>query len=97
MTGTHNDGSGQMLKNALATSFPNIVDNFIPLFYLLLGFSTITAFYVVGIQCFEYIRHGSSRYFHVFAVCMFLVFSFIPSDFAVDVMGVFGACLLESY
>ena len=67
---------------------------FMPIFYCLLGFSTITAFYTVGLSCAEYIhRHGRIA-FHIVAVAAFLYFSRYESDLSYQIMAIIGALLL---
>jgi alanine or glycine:cation symporter, AGCS family len=67
---------------------------FMPIFYCLLGFSTITAFYTVGLSCASYIHHHGRTCFHIIAVCSFLYFSRYESDLSYQIMAIIGALLL---
>ena len=64
-----------LIQSALATQFPYMYI-FMPIFILILGYSTVIAFYCVGLKCakFLYPKLGT-WFFNFFAILMFLLFA----------------------
>lgn len=83
-----------LVQNALATFFP-YMEYFIPLFLFLLGYSTINAYFCVGMQCAESLspRYGRPLFF-IYGSSTLLFFSFFDSMVAQSVMQIVGGLLL---
>jgi len=68
---------------------------FIPLFFIVTGYTTIIAYFVVGIKCARYLApRWGKRVYIVYGIAAFTFFSFIPQSQALLVMSVSGALLL---
>ncbi|MEI8125770.1 MAG: amino acid carrier protein [Parachlamydiaceae bacterium] len=89
----HIDGS-QLVQTALSQYFP-FMHIFMPLFLLIVGYTTMIAYFCVGIKCarFLYPKHGA-RLYMVYGVMALVFFSFFDQTQALLVMSVAGACLL---
>lgn len=84
----------QLIQTALGSYFP-YMDFFIPFFFIVTGFTTIIAYFVVGIKCARYLAPRYGRTFYIFyGTSAFIFFSFIPQNQALLVMSVSGAMLL---
>lgn len=85
---------GMLVQTALAQYFPGM-HFFMPCFLFLLGYSTINAYFCVGLKCAE---HLSPRYgrglFYAYAVISLTIFSFFDSTQAQSLMAIVGALLL---
>lgn len=83
-----------LVQAALATTFDN-VGWFMPLFIFLLGYSTINAYFVVGLTCAQYLggKVGKAIYFG-YACCVLILFSFVDPTVAQTVMTSVGGLLL---
>lgn len=68
---------------------------FLPLFLLLAGFTTIIAYFCVGLKCARYLspKYGERLYF-LYAFSSFLFFSFFDQTKALLVMSLSGSLLL---
>ncbi|NGX60825.1 MAG: Amino-acid carrier protein AlsT [Chlamydiae bacterium] len=84
----------QLIQAALSQYFP-YMNVFLPFFFIVTGYTTIIAFFVVGLKCAQYLmpRGGKSVYL-VYAITSFLFFSFIPQGHALLVMSICGFMLL---
>jgi alanine or glycine:cation symporter, AGCS family len=84
----------QLVQSALSESFP-FMRFFMPLLLCLLGFSTITAYFTVGLKCAKFLspRRGPAIY-ALYAVAAFILFSFLDPLYALGVMTLAGALLL---
>jgi alanine or glycine:cation symporter, AGCS family len=68
---------------------------FIPLFFIVTGYTTIIAYFVVGIKCARYLApRWGRRIYIVYGTAAFIFFSFIPQSQTLLVMSVSGALLL---
>jgi AGCS family alanine or glycine:cation symporter len=83
-----------LVQAALGTYFP-YMDFFMPFFIFLLGYSTIIAYFVVGLNCAQYLspKWGKNVYY-VYAVAAFVTFSFVETHQALSVMAIVGCLLL---
>lgn len=86
--------TGMLVQTALSNYFP-YMHYFMPFFLFLLGYSTITAYFCVGLKCAEFIsqKWGKGLYF-AYAVIMLGTFSFVDTTQAQTVMSVAGGLLL---
>ena len=86
--------TGMMVQTALAQYFP-YMQYFMPFFLFLLGYSTINAYFCVGLKCAEHLSPtwGRSLYY-AYSVLVLLVFSFVDTLQAQTVMSVAGGLLL---
>lgn len=84
----------EIVQLAFEKYFP-YMQYFLPLFFIVTGYTTIIAFFVVGIKCARYLtpRYGKSIYI-VFGILSFTFFSYVPQSHALLVMSVSGAMLL---
>jgi AGCS family alanine or glycine:cation symporter len=83
-----------MVTYALSQYFPG-THVFMPIFIFLLGYSTIIAFFHVGLCCMNYLspRYGKIVYF-TYAVVAFTVFSYLETHYAMVLMNICGALML---
>jgi len=86
--------ASELIKTAFADYFPGM-QYFMPVFIFLLGFSTIIAFFYVGVKSAEFItlKYGKPA-FYCFAAALFLLFSTISQKEALIFMSITGATLL---
>ena len=91
---TQNLPASQLVQAALSSEF-SMMNFFMPVFIFLLGYSSMIAFYVVGLKCagFLHKRYGQTVY-TVYASLMFIVFSFVDQTVALTLMSLVGASLL---
>lgn len=86
--------SSMLVQQALATHFP-YMEYFIPIFLFLLGYSTINAYFCVGLQCAQLLApNWGRRLFLLYGSLAFILFSFVDSTFAQSVMQIVGGLLL---
>lgn len=85
----------QLIQTALSTYFP-YMEYFIPLFFIVTGYTTIIAYFVVGIKCASYLISPTwgKRFYVLYGTLAFIFFSFVPQSQALVVMSVSGAILL---
>ncbi len=84
----------QLIQAALGSYFP-YMEYFIPFFFIVTGFTTIIAYFVVGIKCARYLSPRFGRRLYIFyGTASFVFFSFVPQNQALLVMSVSGAMLL---
>lgn len=83
-----------LVQTALAEYFP-FMNFFMPFFLFILGYSTINAYFVVGLKCAEFLgpRRGKMLYLAYAAIALF-VFSFVDSTGAQAIMALTGGLLL---
>ena len=86
--------TGLLVQTALSLYFP-YMQFFMPFFLFLLGYSTINAYFCVGLTCAEHLspRFGR-RIYYVYSALALLIFSFVDTMQAQTVMSVAGGLLL---
>lgn len=86
--------SSMMVQMALSHYFP-YMEFFMPFFLLLLGYSTINAYFCVGLKCADYLhpRYGK-KIFYLYAILALPLFSFIGTDEAMTLMAIINGLLL---
>ncbi len=83
-----------LVQTALGMHFPHM-DIFMPTFLTLLGFSTITAYFCVGLKCAEFLGPKWGRkIFYVYAVVALFLFSFVDTSEALVVMSITQVMLI---
>lgn len=86
--------AGMMVQTALGQYFP-YMNFFMPLFLFLLGYSTINAYFCVGLKCADFLSPAHGRkVFYPFAVLSLLTFSFVGTAEAQSVMSITNVLLL---
>lgn len=87
-------GAGMLVQTVLSQYFP-YMHFFMPLFLFLLGYSTINAYFCVGLKCAAYLspKRGRALYF-VYAVAALVIFSFGGTYQAQTVMTITNGLLL---
>lgn len=86
--------ASMLVQTALSEYFP-YMNYFMPFFLFLLGYSTINAYFVVGLKCAHYLspKWGKSVYY-VYAVAALIIFSFVDQTQAQSVMMIVAGLLL---
>lgn len=86
--------AGMLVQTVLGQYFP-YMEIFMPLFLFMLGYTTINAYFCVGLKCAEHLspRWGRLSYY-IYAVVALLLFSFLDTSQAQGVMAVAGVSLL---
>jgi alanine or glycine:cation symporter, AGCS family len=86
--------AGQLVQTALTKYFP-YMNLFMPFFMFLLVYSTLTAYFVVGLKCADFLapKHGKKIYM-AYAVIALVIFSFVEPSDALIVMTLAGGLLL---
>lgn len=83
-----------LVQTALGTYFSHM-NFFMPFFLFLLGYSTINAYFVVGLKCANFISPTWGRLvFNLYAIVALLFFSFVDTVQAQTVMAIAGGLLL---
>jgi len=83
-----------LVQNALAQYFP-YMNIFMPLFLLLLGFSTIVSYFCFGLKASDYLSpKWGRRVFYAYAIFTLALFSFVDTAYPRAVMSITGAMLL---
>lgn len=83
-----------MVQTALATEFSH-VEWFMPFFLFLLGFSTINAYFAVGLNCAQYLGGSAAKVFYfLYAAAALALFSFVDPTVAQTIMTSVGGLLL---
>lgn len=86
--------AASLVQTALGQYFP-YMNFFMPFFLFLLGYSTINAYFVVGLKCAEFLSPRFGKWvFNAYAILALIIFSFIDSTQAQAVMAVTGGLLL---
>lgn len=83
-----------LVQSALQIYFP-FMPYFMPVLLFLLGYSTINAYFVVGLKCAKFLspRWGKTFYFG-YAILALSIFSFVDTTQAQAVMAIAGGLLL---
>lgn len=96
VTGTWEAPIGDIppVQIALASYFP-ILDQIMPIFIFLLGYTTLIAYLIVGVKCARYLhpRLGAGAYI-AYSIVVLIFFSFFDQTKALLVMRIAGALLL---
>ena len=83
-----------MVQEALGLHFP-FMTFFMPFFLFLLGYSTILAYFVVGVKCAKFISpKWGPKLFYLYAALALPLFAFVEATQAFLVMSLSGALLL---
>lgn len=78
----------KLVQEALSHYFP-YMNYFMPFFLLLLGYSTIIAYFVVGVKCANFLAPKKGKYiFFCLAALLFLTFSVRDTHHAMTVMAI---------
>jgi AGCS family alanine or glycine:cation symporter len=86
--------SSLLVQTALSNYFP-YMNIFMPLFLFLLGYSTINAYFCVGLKCAEYLSPARGRiYYYLYAVITLSFFALVDTAQAQSVMTIAGGLLL---
>lgn len=86
--------SDMLVQEALGIYFP-YMNFFMPVFIFLLGYSTMIAFFCVGVKCAKYLSPSKGVFFYyAYAIFSFLFFSFFEKEYALTVMSLAGVSLL---
>lgn len=86
--------AGMLIQTVLRDYFPGM-DYFMPLFLFLLGYSTISAYFVVGLKCAEHVsKKWGVLMFNVYAVLALVLSVFFDTSQAQSVMAIAGGLLL---
>jgi len=84
----------EWVHQALAMHFP-YMSIFMPILIFLLGFSSLIAFFHVGIKCVNYLSPKFGRpLYYIYATVAFVGFSFVDQTEALLLMSLCGACML---
>lgn len=86
--------ASNMVQEALSQHFP-FMEVFMPLFLLILGYTTIIAYFCVGIKSAQFLfpKHGRTIYFS-YATLALPLFSFLDQSQALLIMSIAGSLLL---
>lgn len=86
--------ASMLVQNALSQYFPGM-HVFMPLFFLVLGFTTIIAYFCAGIKCAEYLCPKIGRKaFYIFACCYSFLFVCFQPPYALTMMSILAGFLL---
>ena len=86
--------SSLLVQAALERFFPHM-DLFMPFFLFLLGYSSMIAFFCVGLKCAKFLSPGNGeKYYYIYAVFALIFFSFFDKTCALTVMSLSGVLLL---
>lgn len=86
--------ASHLVQTALAQYFPGM-QYFMPVFIFLLGYSTIIAFFCVGVKSMKFVfpKQGQ-KLFYLYAIPSFIIFSYVDQSEALLIMSIVGALLL---
>lgn len=83
-----------LVQTALSQYFP-YMEWFMPLFLFLLGYSTINAYFCVGLKCAEYLSPTRGRmFYYLYAILALSAFALVDTAKAQSVMTIAGGLLL---
>jgi alanine or glycine:cation symporter, AGCS family len=86
--------AGLMIQTALSECFPHM-EIFMPIFLFLLGYSTINAYFCVGLKCAQYLSPSFGRkLFYLYSIATLIIFSFVDTTNAQIFMSLTGGLLL---
>lgn len=84
----------ELVQVALGDYFP-YMQFFMPFFFIIVGYTTIIAYFVVGIKCAVFLLpKWGKKFFIVYGSLAFIIFSYMPQMQALLIMSVSGALLL---
>lgn len=84
----------QLVQSALSQYFP-YMDIFMPLFLLIVGYSTMIAYFCVGVKCSMFLHPKlGARLYLLYGIMILVFFSFFDQTHALLVMSLAGALLL---
>lgn len=84
----------EWVHHALAMHFP-WMNIFMPTLIFLLGFSSLIAFFHVGLKCADYISpYFGKPIYYIYATIAFICFSFVDQTEAMLLMSLCGVCML---
>ena len=84
----------KLIQLAFSKYFPHM-NIFMPIFLLLTGYSTIIAYFAVGIKCAEYLNpKKGEKIYYVYAVFSLILFSFFSQRVPLLVMSLSGGALI---
>ncbi len=90
----HPIDSNLLVQTALAQYFP-YMEWFMPLFLFLLGYSTINAYFCVGLKCAQYLSPKRGKaFFYAYAILALAVFALVDTAQAQSIMTIAGGLLL---
>lgn len=83
-----------LLQSSLGKYFP-YMKYFMPFFFIAVGYTTIAAYFVMGIKCARYLApKWGQRIYILYGMTSFLFFSYVPQIQALLVMSISGSLLL---
>lgn len=83
-----------LLQSSLAKYFP-YMKFFMPFFFIAVGYTTIAAYFVMGIKCARFLApKWGQRIYVLYGMASFLFFSYVPQLQALLVMSISGSLLL---
>lgn len=83
-----------LIQTALGQYFP-YMNYFMPIFLFLLGYTTIIAYFCVGLKCAEHLHERFGKLIYYFyAIASMFVFSFVETREALIIMSITGAILM---
>lgn len=86
--------AANLVQEALATQF-SMMTFFMPIFIFLLGYSTLIAFFVVGLKCADFLSPKYGRkFYYLFGALSFFFFSYTEQSLSLIAMSLSGALLL---
>ena len=86
--------ASMMTQMTLSQYFPYMAV-FMPLFLFIVGYSTIIAYFVVGLKCAKFLSpQWGTKIYYVYGVISFCLFSFVDPDIVITIMAICGALLL---
>jgi AGCS family alanine or glycine:cation symporter len=89
-----NIDSSLLVQEALSHYFP-FMEYFMPACLFILGYSTITSYFIAGVKCAEFIlpKYGK-RLYMIYGFTAFITFSFVETRYAFAVMSTAGGLLM---
>lgn len=86
--------TGMLVQTALGMYFPHM-DIFMPVFLFLLGYSTINAYFCVGLKCAEFLSPSyGKKLYYAYAAASLFAFSFAATEQARNIMAIAGGLLM---
>ncbi|HEY2811231.1 MAG TPA: amino acid carrier protein [Rhabdochlamydiaceae bacterium] len=86
--------ASELIKSVLSVHFPSM-KLFMPLFLLVVGYTTLIAYFCVGMKCARFLSPTCGEKIYIaYAICSFIFFSFFDQTQALLVMSLSGALLL---
>jgi AGCS family alanine or glycine:cation symporter len=86
--------AGLLVQKSLSVYFP-FIEYFMPFFLFLLGYSTITAYFCVGVKAAEFLsKKNGKKFFYAYAVVALSLSAFVDTTQAQTIMAIAGGLLL---